>query len=149
SLRVSAPDCGLLPVVSLVDALGRGALGGPSAPCRNRHFARGIRRRDRAAVSDDGPRAGSGEGVAGDPPPLDLPVRAVLFRRVYRVLVLVSHGRRVLRHATALPAARDTGRLRGGAHPSQRVLAGCPIAVAGDEGGGGAGGAGGPGRPGH
>src|SRR5256885_16486054 len=71
--------------------------------------------------------------MAGDPARVDVPIRAVLFGRLYGVLVPVSHGRRILRHATALPAARGAGRLRGGAHPSQRVLAGAPIAVAGHD----------------
>src|SRR2546423_15506213 len=90
--------------------------------------------------------------MAGDPAPVDLPVRAVLLRGLYRVLVPVSHGRRVLRHATATPVARGAGRARGGAHASERVLVGAPLVVDGDEGAGaagGAGGAGGAGRPGH
>src|SRR5437763_16402743 len=87
--------------------------------------------------------------MAGDPAPVDLPVRAVLLRGLYRVLVPVSHGRRVLRHATATPVARGAGRARGGAHASERVLVGAPLVVDGDEGAGAAGGAGGAGRPGH
>src|SRR5207302_9140059 len=111
-------------------------------------FAGGVRRRDLPAVSAGGARAGRGEGVAGAASPVDVPVRIVLFRRLYRVPVPVSHGRRVLRHATAIPAARGAGRPRGGAHASERVLAGAPIVVDGDEGGGG-GGEPGAGRPGH
>src|SRR2546421_3424534 len=86
--------------------------------------------------------------MAGDPAPVDLPVRAVLLRGLYRVLVPVSGGRRVLRHATATPAARGAGGAGGGAHASQRVLAGAPVVVDGDEGDGAAGGAG-AGRPSH
>src|SRR2546423_15718025 len=85
--------------------------------------------------------------MAGDPAPVDLPVRAVLLRGLYRVLVPVSHGRRVLRHATAIPAARGAGRARGGAHASERVLVGAPVVVDGDERARAAGGAGRPGHP--
>src|SRR2546423_13257616 len=81
--------------------------------------------------------------MAGDPAPVDLPVRAVLLRGLYRVLVPVSHGRRVLRHATAIPAARGAGRARGGAHASERGLVGAPVVVGGDAGDGAAGGGGG------
>src|SRR5947209_3993534 len=123
----------LFSIVSALDALGGRTLGRPSAAGRNHRFAGGICRCRQRAVPVGGPRAGRGEGVAGDSADVHVPLCGVLLRGLYGILIFVSDRERVLRHAAGIPAAGSAGRLGGGADPPQRVLARAPALVAGDD----------------
>src|SRR5690349_11389324 len=57
-LGVSAPECGLLPPLSAVDAVGRGIARRPYAARRHHRLVSGIRRRDRLVVPPGRARAG-------------------------------------------------------------------------------------------